>query len=95
MVTGKGQKKWKNIRYEQQKIYPYKQIRIEEIFIYRGELKDSQIQGYGEFKWPDGRHYIGDFVNSQMQGQGKMSWPSRNGKKTIYKGQFLANVFHG
>ena len=30
-----------------------------------------------------------------MQGQGKMSWHSRNGKKTVYKGQFLANVFHG
>ena len=32
--------------------------------MYRGSLKDSQILGYGEFKWPDGRHFIGDFVNS-------------------------------
>ena len=62
--------------------------------MYRGELKDSQMQGYGEFKWPDGRHYIGDFVNAQMQGQGKMIWHVQ-GKKFIYKGHFLANVFHG
>ena len=24
-----------------------------------------------------------------------MTWLSRNGKKNVYKGQFLANVFHG
>lgn len=68
LVNGKGYKKWKNVRYEQSTHYPFKQIKTEEHFIYRGNLKDSQIQGYGEFKWPDGRHYIGDFVNSQMQG---------------------------
>lgn len=62
--------------------------------MYRGSLKDSQILGYGEFKWPDGRHFIGDFVNSQMQGQGKMNWQVE-GKKMVYKGAFLANVFHG
>lgn len=65
------------------------------MFVYRGNLKDSKIHGYGEFKWPDGRHYIGDFVNSQMQGQGKMTWLLKNGKKNVYKGRFLANVFHG
>lgn len=64
MVNGKGYKKWKNIRYEQSTHYPFKQIKAEEMYVYRGSLKDSQIQGYGEFKWPDGRHYIGDFVNS-------------------------------
>jgi len=30
-----------------------------------------------------------------MQGQGKMSWATKHGKKIVYKGQFLANVFHG
>lgn len=65
-VTGKGQKKWKIIRFEKQNFYPYKQVKVEQLFIYRGELRESQIQGYGEFKWPDGRHYIGDFVNAQM-----------------------------
>ena len=49
-----------------------------EWFIYRGHLEKSQIDGYGEFKWPDGRHYIGDFVNSQMHGIGKMTWFSKD-----------------
>jgi hypothetical protein len=74
LVTGKGQKRWKRVWYEQQEMYPFRNIRNEEIFLYRGDLVNSQIQGYGEFKWPDGRHYIGNFVNSQMQGVGKMSW---------------------
>ena len=65
-VNGKGYKKWKRATYTQQNFYPYKSIKNEEIYIYRGNLVDSQIQGYGEFKWPDGRHYIGWFVNSQM-----------------------------
>ena len=30
-----------------------------------------------------------------MQGQGKMTWTTANGKKIIYKGMFMANVFHG
>ena len=30
-----------------------------------------------------------------MQGKGKMTWATSRGKKNIYKGQFLANVFHG
>jgi hypothetical protein len=95
LVSGKGYKKWKRFSLDQQIHYPFKQIKTEENYVYRGNLKDSQIQGYGEFKWPDGRHYIGGFVNSQMQGQGKMIWMTSNGKKITYKGQFLANVFHG
>lgn len=64
IINGKGIKKWKKVFYEQQQFYPYKRIKVEENYFYRGNLKDSIIQGYGEFKWPDGRHYIGDFVNS-------------------------------
>lgn len=63
-VNGKGYKKWKNTRIEQSQHYPYNKVKVEEYYNYRGHLQDSQIQGYGEFKWPDGRHYIGDFVNS-------------------------------
>jgi hypothetical protein len=95
LVTGKGFKKWKKVKYDKQQHYPYKSIKTEEMYVYRGNLKESIIQGYGEFKWPDGRHYIGEFVNSQMQGQGKMTWLSKTGRKIVYKGQFLANVFHG
>lgn len=59
-VNGKGLKKWrkiiKNSNSRQPKQYEY--------YIYRGNLENSQIEGFGEFKWPDGRHYIGNFVNS-------------------------------
>lgn len=59
-VHGKGLKKWrkviKNARSMRTKQFEY--------YIYRGNLVNSQIDGFGEFKWPDGRHYIGDFVNS-------------------------------
>lgn len=44
------------------------------MYIYRGNLKDSNIDGKGEFKWPDGRHYIGDFSDSVIVGEGKLSW---------------------
>ena len=64
-------------------------------------MKDSRIDGQGEFKWPDGRHYIGEFVNSCMEGYGKLSWldpkvnPQLPPSKSTYKGQFVANIFHG
>jgi hypothetical protein len=64
LVNGKGYKKWKKMFWVKQTVFPYKLQKIEEIFVYRGNLRDSMIMGYGEFKWPDGRHYIGDFVNS-------------------------------
>ena len=63
-------------------------------------MENSQIQGYGEFKWPDGRHYIGDYVNSQMHGHGKMTWFDTNPStgeqiKMVYKGNLFANVIQG
>jgi len=48
--------------------------RVTEVYIYRGTMRDSRIEGQGEFKWPDGRHYIGEFVNSCMEGYGKLIW---------------------
>jgi hypothetical protein len=69
-VNGKGYKKWKRyVNYSvmsngQQNVV--KQGRHSEVYIYRGTLKDCRIEGTGEFKWPDGRHYIGEFINSQM-----------------------------
>lgn len=68
-----------------------------EYFIYRGNLDNSQIHGYGEFKWPDGRHYIGSFVNSQMHGEGKMTWsaPGNDSLRLVYKGDFYCNVIQG
>ena len=57
LVNGKGYKKWK--RYTQNN--GAKPARQSEFYVYRGMLRDSRIEGKGEFKWPDGRHYIGDF----------------------------------
>jgi len=71
VVNGKGFKKWKG---------------QQGVFVYRGELLDSQINGFGVFKWPDGRHFIGDFVNAQMHGNGKMQWTEPDGVKCVYKG---------
>ena len=69
-VNGKGLKKWRKVV----KATNSRMSKQYEYFIYRGNLENSQIEGFGEFKWPDGRHYIGNFVNSQMHGQGKMTW---------------------
>jgi len=64
--------------------------------VYRGNLKEGKIEGQGEFKWPDGtRHYIGNFENSQMQGFGKLTFLDKYGGKAVYKGDFMANLFHG
>ena len=41
LVHGKGSKKWKKRFYEQQQYYPYKKIKNEETYFYRGNLKDS------------------------------------------------------
>lgn len=68
LVNGKGYKKWKRFVYNEDPKNPNKKIRVAEIYVYRGQLKDSKIDGYGEFKWPDGRHYIGDFNNQFISG---------------------------
>ena len=60
-MNGKGLKKWRKVIKGTAGSRTGKQY---EYYIYRGQLENSQIEGFGEFKWPDGRHYIGDFVNS-------------------------------
>jgi hypothetical protein len=81
-VHGKGHKKWRK---------EGTSIASQTFYIYRGNLANNQIDGFGEFKWPDGRHYIGDFMRSQMHGIGKLSW-SEGEAKCVYKGQMFANV---
>jgi hypothetical protein len=58
-------------------------------FQYRGRLKNSQMHGKGEFKWPDGRHYFGEFFNGTMSGNGKMIWIDKYGGKAKYNGEFI------
>ena len=76
VVNGKGFKKWQ---------------KGNDIYNYRGDLMNSQIQGFGIFRWPDSRNYIGDFVNMQMHGKGKFSWTEEDGTKVVYKGEMFAN----
>ncbi|CDW82176.1 UNKNOWN [Stylonychia lemnae] len=94
-VNGKGYKKWRRTFAGGSTSYMVKGTRLTEYFVYRGNLKDSKIEGQGEFKWPDGRHYIGEFRNSCMYGQGKLLWIDKNQGKSVYKGEFQANLFHG
>jgi hypothetical protein len=42
------------------------------------------MDGYGAFKWPDGRKYEGEYKNDKKEGFGTFTWP--NGK--IYKGNW-------
>lgn len=64
-------------------------------FRYRGQLKDTNIDGKGEFKWPDGRQYFGEFFQGAMNGKGKLTWTDKYNGKATYKGNFLVNQFHG
>ena len=89
-VNGKGYKKWKRVSNNNGC-----RNKIVEFYLYRGMLKESRIEGQGEFKWPDGRHYIGEFRNSSMHGYGRLLWTDKTGGKCVYKGEFMANVFHG
>lgn len=79
---------------------------LNESYQYRGSLKtfpgqqicslnQNIIDGAGEFKWPDGRHYFGEFNNGTMNGHGKLIWNDKYGGKATYKGQFIGNLFHG
>ena len=66
-----------------------------EIYKYRGQLKDTKIDGKGEFKWPDGRQYFGEFFQGTMNGNGKLIFTDKYKGKAIYQGNFLVNHFHG
>ena len=97
-VSGKGYKKWRRTFNRAIIVNNIQRVvKAHEYFIYRGNLEKSQINGYGEFKWPDGRHYIGNFVNSQMHGEGKMTWHANNNEamKIVFKGDFYSNVIQG
>lgn len=67
----------------------------DQTYYYRGQLKDTNIDGKGEFRWPDGRHYFGEFFQGTMNGKGKLAWNDKYGGKAVYKGDFVFNQFHG
>ena len=33
------------------------------------------MDGYGVFKWPDGRQYEGEYKDDKKNGHGKFTWP--------------------
>jgi hypothetical protein len=49
------------------------------------------INGFGQCKWTDGRHYTGQWVDDKMQGEGEYQFTDGQS----YKGQFLDDECHG
>ena len=43
-----------------------------------GQFKDSMMEGYGEFYWPDGKKYIGFYKQDKKEGLGLFAWPDNN-----------------
>lgn len=45
---------------------------------------DNNIEGEGEYRWPDGRVYIGQWKENKLEGKGIYTWP--DGRK--YEGNY-------
>ncbi|CAD8074539.1 unnamed protein product [Paramecium primaurelia] len=56
-----------------------------------GEFYDNEIQGFGNYQWPDGRLYVGEWMRNKMHGKGEIKWP--DGRK--YKGEYENDKKHG
>ena len=52
--------------------------------IYKGQMKDGNMNGIGSFTFKDKRKYEGEFVNNKMEGCGILTWP--DGK--VFAGKF-------
>jgi len=51
---------------------------------YKGEFKNNEFDGSGEYQWSDGRKYIGGWKNNKMNGEGELHY-----EKSIFKGTYL------
>ncbi len=51
----------------------------------------NQMNGYGIFKWPDGRKYQGDYKRDKKEGFGVFYWPDGR----IFKGHWSNGKQHG
>ena len=60
-------------------------------FVYRGEMKESVQEGYGEERWPDNSTYKGDFKKGYKWGHGELVWSD----KARYIGEFKEGAFDG
>lgn len=46
---------------------------------------NNEIQGLGNYIWPDGRIYVGEWIKNKMHGKGEIKWPDGR----CYKGVIL------
>ena len=49
------------------------------------------MNGFGRFKWPDGRIFEGEYLNDKKDGFGIFNWPDGR----IYKGNWKNGKQHG
>lgn len=49
------------------------------------------MNGYGEYRWPEGGKYIGEYINNVKEGKGTFYWT--NGR--VYDGEFSDGKPHG
>jgi hypothetical protein len=57
-----------------------------------GYWQNSHLNGYGEFRWKDGRKYMGEFINNEREGFGIHKWPNT---MKAYIGFWKGNKQHG
>ena len=60
--------------------------------IYKGKFKNDQINGHGEYIWPEGISYTGQWVNCRKDGEGVLKWAD---KSREYRGHFKEDMRHG
>ena len=63
----------KNVTYEGEGLWRGK-FQFKDGSRYKGQFKDSNINGRGVYEWVDGRRYEGEWVMNKMQGQGVSLW---------------------
>ncbi|WP_187759658.1 MORN repeat-containing protein [Thiospirochaeta perfilievii] len=59
--------------------------------IYKGEVVNGEMHGFGDFIFNTGTRYQGSFKNNVMEGKGKLTYI--NGK--VYEGTFANNMLEG
>lgn len=42
--------------------------------MYEGEFDKNEINGEGEYRWPDGKVYVGQWSDNKMNGTGHLMW---------------------
>ncbi len=66
-------------------------IRHYDYGVYRGEWRDGDKNGKGEFSWFDGDRYDGEWLNGVMHGKGTFKWKSGD----VYTGEWKHGVADG